>query len=382
MLEFEFLQRVSTPIRTLREFPLPALIVDKAFAVCWSNALARSLFPTLCSTQGFQDAIAEFDAEALRSDLLTRGNALLRDVFMMGGVHLSFSPILDGDELVGAVVLLIGNGVTPVFEDTLQTGRAAGALSGGIHAAVTAMFGTMDITATKASVMGASWLLPNLERVGTHLYHIMRIAENITLYSACQNGSTLLNRQTVDICPWLEQRLEAAEILAGQLGVELTYSLPETSVLVRIDEAKIETALYGVLHNALYFSRAGNYIEVQAKKNGRTLELVIRDHGLGIPAREQEKIFRPFYAYRHSETQETVGLGLTLARLLLRAHGGDVTLASVHGEGTQVTLALPEISFSDPLPLGQRDGGPEIDNRFSKAYTGLSDLTLSPYLSI
>jgi len=103
----------------------------------------------------------------------------------------------------------------------------------------------------------------------------------------------------------------------------------------------MKRALANLVENA---ARYGDLAHVTARHRGDAIEVVIEDKGPGIPADEVEKVFTPFYRLEPSRNRKTggMGLGLTVARTIIRAHGGDIALANRAEGGLRVSVTLPQ----------------------------------------
>lgn len=112
---------------------------------------------------------------------------------------------------------------------------------------------------------------------------------------------------------------------------------------VRGDALRLEQAIQNLLSNAVKYSPAGGPIELQLKQAGDHALLRIRDHGIGIPAAALPQLFERFYRVPNAATQAIggSGLGLYVVKELIALHGGDVAVASVEGQGSTFTIALP-----------------------------------------
>jgi two-component system sensor histidine kinase SenX3 len=84
-------------------------------------------------------------------------------------------------------------------------------------------------------------------------------------------------------------------------------------------------------------------VEIGARVDGDRVAFVVRDHGIGIPSRDLERIFERFYRVDRARSRETggTGLGLAIVRHVAQAHGGEVTVQSIEGEGSMFTLFVP-----------------------------------------
>ena len=115
--------------------------------------------------------------------------------------------------------------------------------------------------------------------------------------------------------------------------------------IVTADEARVKTVFQNVLENALKFSAGQKKpVQIGLETVADGILATVQDFGPGIPQDEQDKIFEPFYRVDKSRTKETggYGLGLSLCREIMLAHGGDIRLESGPGKGTKVILRFPK----------------------------------------
>lgn len=136
--------------------------------------------------------------------------------------------------------------------------------------------------------------------------------------------------------------VEQLEPVARSAGVELVLDHGDEPLLVRGDAGQIERAVGNVVSNAVKFTPAGGRVHLTTRQEGGEVRIVCSDTGMGIPAADQQRLFTRFF--RASNAQEGhvpgTGLGLVIVETIARAHGGGVTLESVEGEGTTVTITL------------------------------------------
>jgi len=113
--------------------------------------------------------------------------------------------------------------------------------------------------------------------------------------------------------------------------------------MVEADRQKLRLALANLLSNAIKFTPEGGRIQVAVETKGNEVWVSVRDTGIGIPPREQERIFDRFYQVEPSLTRrfEGMGLGLSIAKGMVELHGGRIWVESLEGMGSSFTFALP-----------------------------------------
>ena len=179
-----------------------------------------------------------------------------------------------------------------------------------------------------------------LSREADRLSHLV---ENVLAFSRIERGSARSSVREADAGDLLErtrERLEARLATAG-LMLEMDTS---AALRFRADTAAVEHILFNLIDNAAKYAADGEppSVIVETRSAGRNVEIIVRDHGPGIPPSERARIFRAFHksAREAAESQPGVGLGLALSRRLAREQGGDLRWAE-SGKGACFILRLP-----------------------------------------
>jgi signal transduction histidine kinase len=129
---------------------------------------------------------------------------------------------------------------------------------------------------------------------------------------------------------------------ASRKGVTVHISVGDQVGMMRGDERKIRQVLLNLLSNAIKFTPEGGRIEVAAVPNGGSVEVSVRDTGVGIAPEDHEAVFEEFRQVGASAAkQEGTGLGLALARKFIELHGGKIWVKSQVGAGSTFTFTLP-----------------------------------------
>jgi signal transduction histidine kinase len=161
-------------------------------------------------------------------------------------------------------------------------------------------------------------------------------------------GKLELNRSPVHLNDWLVSTLSPWEAAARQKGLTWAVDASPDLPIVMMDPDRMAQAIGNILSNAIKFTPAGGRVSTTIKTADSQLLIQIEDDGPGIPLNEQEKIFQPFI--RGSQGRrivEGMGLGLSIAREIVVAHGGDIKLESTPGVGSRFILEMPVDSQND-----------------------------------
>jgi len=110
-----------------------------------------------------------------------------------------------------------------------------------------------------------------------------------------------------------------------------------------VDPVRIEQVLRNLLNNAVKYSAQGSEIMVRGWRTGEAIAISVADRGFGIPAEELERIFERFYRVDNDLTRRTrgAGLGLSICKWIVEAHGGSIQVFSKPGDGSEFRVTLP-----------------------------------------
>ena len=155
------------------------------------------------------------------------------------------------------------------------------------------------------------------------------------------------NRELLDLADLVEESVRGLKPVAEQLGIGLDLDLPRGQACLA-DARQIGSAITNLVDNALKYADGRSPVSVAVRPGDGWADVVVQDHGIGIPQPEQERVFERFYRVDKARSRDTggTGLGLAIVRNVARAHGGEVLVTSREGEGSTFTLRLPLVSVS------------------------------------
>jgi len=153
-------------------------------------------------------------------------------------------------------------------------------------------------------------------------------------------------RDTVPLPGLLHEAAERVHAAAETVGIPLRVADVPDDLIVTCDRGQVVSAITNLLDNALKYSEPGEPVELDARDEGDFVTISVRDHGIGIPSRDLERIFERFYRVDRARSRTTggIGLGLSIVRHVAQAHGGEVTVESREGEGSTFRFRLPRSS--------------------------------------
>nr|MDP9020848.1 ATP-binding protein [Actinomycetota bacterium] len=191
------------------------------------------------------------------------------------------------------------------------------------------------------------------ERMAGEAVRVGRIVDDLLDLSRIEAEETP-RREPVPVQAVVTEAVERVRPLAGARGIAIDTTGLDPRHTVRGDRRQLVSAVGNLLDNACKYSDEGSTVEVRSRAAGVAVEVDVRDSGIGIPARDLERVFERFYRVDPARSRQTggTGLGLSIVRHVATNHGGDVRVTSREGEGSTFTLRLP----SAPAGAGEPPG--------------------------
>ncbi len=172
---------------------------------------------------------------------------------------------------------------------------------------------------------------------------LSRLVNDLQELSLAEAGQLKLDCQEEDINKLIQQSVSSIQAKAVEKGITVSIELPESLPPVNIDQYRIGQVLRNLLENAITHTGKDGTITVSARQHDNWVEVSVIDTGEGISPEELPNIFERFYRVDKSRTRTTggSGLGLTITKRLVEAHGGKIGAHSEPGNGSRFTFTIP-----------------------------------------
>jgi PAS domain S-box-containing protein len=180
--------------------------------------------------------------------------------------------------------------------------------------------------------------------IGRQVEHLVRLVDDLLDVSRFIGGKVTLQREITELARVVSRAVEIALPSLKARNHDFDVRLPSTPVVLDVDEVRITQAIGNLLTNAARYTPPGGRVVLEARTTADTVEVGVRDTGIGIEASMLDKVFYLFVQAGHLDagTHGGLGIGLTLARQLVRLHGGEITVRSAGpGRGSTFLLTLP-----------------------------------------
>ena len=175
---------------------------------------------------------------------------------------------------------------------------------------------------------------------------LLDVINDILDMSKIEAGRMQLETETFQIGGVIDEIMRIVGPRAFEGNVSVNRDIAK-SLSITADRRALKQVFINLLSNAVKFTPDGGQVNIGAEGDGNTVTIRIRDTGIGIPARDIEKLGRPFEQVENQFTKSKggSGLGLAISKSLIELHGGVLNIRSTVGEGTEVTVTLPAVAL-------------------------------------
>jgi signal transduction histidine kinase len=186
----------------------------------------------------------------------------------------------------------------------------------------------------------------SLENAKSSTIRLARIVDDFLNITTLKVGAKILNTSMHSMKPILEDILKELSININNMNISVNYEKDDKYwPVIKIDLSKMREAFHIVIENAVKYNKINGVIDIITKKEYDTFEIIVSNTGIGITYEERNKLFsKLFFRGERAKASNPIGMGvgLSVARAIIRAHHGDITIAS-DGEnrGATVSISLP-----------------------------------------
>lgn len=389
-IEYDFLRKFNVYMDLYKENKMPVILCDSEMNVGWRNPAAETLFPHITEKENFEHLISEFKKDDILKKIKSEGSVLLANLVGVSDVVLSLTPIIKGGGIYGIVAEFMGPNAVILKPKTRLISQTPMRIEAGIRESVTEIFRAMDIATLmehmlleKAELreleLDTGFISASFNSIAKQGYYLLRIAKNISVYSDLSANPPVPSFATEDIFEIVARTEDSVKLLAAEMNIPVSFSLPETNGIAGLDAEKFELAFFNILNNAFYFTRENNTVKITGSSDNDSVSITVTDHGTGIPKDILPDIFEPYFARGHQSKSAGIGLGLTIAKAMIEAQNGSITVDSIEGEGTEVTITIPRGIFARRTTMLRSSSSNLAADKFSYLYVGLVDAIRSPY---
>ncbi len=289
------------------------------------------------------DAVAASNIAALLGEA-RRGTSCEHELGLFGPpratLELHAFPLRDeGDRIVGAAVFIYDVSEMHRVESVRRDFVA------NVSHELKTPIGALELLAeTLASETDPAVTRPLAERMVKEAERLGRIVDDLLDLSLIETQESPM-REPTPVAVLVDEAIDRNRSTAAMAGIELHVSDHAAGAQAACDRRLIVSAIANLVENAIKYSEPGGVVNVDVGVEEAGVAISVRDHGIGIPSRDLERIFERFYRVDQARSRATggTGLGLAIVRHVAAVHGGEVTVESVEGEGSTFRFFLPAV---------------------------------------
>lgn len=180
-----------------------------------------------------------------------------------------------------------------------------------------------------------------LMKISVEADKLVNITEDLRELAAIEKGGSILRKGAVDIGQLIRHVVLRLETQARAGGLKVEVQIEQELPSPVIDGSRIESVLMNLVHNAIKFTYPGGKISIMAKREQGNILISVGDTGQGISAEDLPRVFERFYKVDKARVGEGSGLGLSISKHIIMAHGGKIWVESEPGVGSTFYFTLP-----------------------------------------
>lgn len=194
-------------------------------------------------------------------------------------------------------------------------------------------------------------------RIQTESRRLGDTVERVLLYAGIEAGHAVGHRTALSVGTLVGDAIAASQSAIADAGVTMDVDIPDGLPPVLVDAPALRSCVANLIVNAIKYGGADRRVRVKASagqgRKGTDVRIAVTDHGLGIPASDLPHIFEPFYRGKEAQARQIHGngLGLSIVKGIVEAHGGRVTVQTAAGAGSTFVVHLPAMQ-GDESPVG------------------------------
>ena len=181
-----------------------------------------------------------------------------------------------------------------------------------------------------------------LENLHEEVVRLAKIVDGLTLLTKADAGMVALERKPLQLDDLVREAAEDAEVLAQPASIRVQLTRCDAVKIIG-DRPRLRQVLLNLVDNAIKYNETGGRVEIALQRDGEFAELIVTNTGKGIPPEQLGHVFERFArgVEAQGRAMEGCGLGLTIAKWIVEAHGGLIRIASEPGKTTSVAVRVP-----------------------------------------
>ncbi|PKN79281.1 MAG: hypothetical protein CVU48_05710 [Candidatus Cloacimonetes bacterium HGW-Cloacimonetes-1] len=182
-----------------------------------------------------------------------------------------------------------------------------------------------------------------LDIINTTSDFMLTLVEDILQMSQLESGKIVLKKEPINLLAFLNENVQILQLIASRKQIDIQLNVYHTTEAVMMDRTKIQQVLGNLITNAIKFSPHNSSVWIETEESEEFVTILVRDEGPGIVGIDPEKLFEPFQIGKAIATdgESSTGLGLAIAKNIIKAHYGNLWVRSASGGGSVFSFSIP-----------------------------------------
>lgn len=269
-------------------------------------------------------------------------------------LSLLVSPVAAGDQQAASGAIIVFRDITKEKEQERQRGEFISTASHEMRTPVAAIEGYLALAMNPQTAVIDDKAKAYLQKAYESTQHLGRLFQDLLTVSKAEDGRLMPKPTVIDVTSFTREIIEGLEPKAKNKNIGLVYTPANTvdggkklhpAYYVFVDPSQLREVLNNLIDNAIKYTKQGT-VTVDILGDATNISIRISDTGIGIPPEDVLHLFQKFYRVDNSDTREIggTGLGLFIARRLVEANNGHVTVESAYGKGSAFTVQFPRMT--------------------------------------
>lgn len=267
----------------------------------------------------------------------------------IGYIEINASPIIKDNGLIAGVQAIIRD-VSERHKLTEMKEQFISAVTHELRTPLVSIVGYLELIQSDPRLLarGEDELRSHLEIVKRNSDRLLYLTNELLDLRRLESGRFRLEQASItDFREVVKHCLEEAKALADERKQSMNVKMPEEPIALEGDSLRLGQVLTNLINNAIKFTRIGGEVTITAKQDENSVAIHVSDTGIGIVKKNLARVFEPFASIQKPSYVEGTGLGLSLCKGLIEAHGGRIWAESAgEGEGATFTFTIPKRKVS------------------------------------
>jgi len=268
-------------------------------------------------------------------------------VFYISRFYDSPEILVASESAIVAVVLSVGNIIIKSVEQMARANKMKSEFvtiaSHQLKTPLSEINWELELLLSKNNAGLTEKQLEIINTIGRSHQTMMRLVNDLLDVARIDQGKFVLNKEKINLVSLIDEVVQNHQIIAKASNVEINVEKSEMVPEIVGDKRRVGIVIDNLVSNAVKYIRNKGFVEIKIESDEKNISVYVKDNGIGIPEKEQSKIFQKFFRSNNAAKYQTggTGLGLYISKNIIEQSGGELSFKSIEGVGTDFWFSLP-----------------------------------------